>query len=256
MNSFEIFGIIIHWYGVIISLAMLAGIFVASFNSKKRNLAADDILTCAILTIPFAIIGARALFVLCNLSLYSNFWEMIATWNGGMSIFGGVIGGLIGVLIFCKWKKKNLLFVADIIAPSLILGQAIGRWGNFVNQELYGAQITNSSLQWFPFAVNVNGAWYQALFFYESFLNLIGFATLMLILHKSSKKGIVTAVYFMFYGAVRFILEPMRESEFIMTLFNIPLSQALSALIFIIGLVLLIYILVRNAKFKKNNEAV
>lgn len=245
-NTFTIFGATIHWYGVIIALGMLSGILVASYQAKRRALNSDDIFTLSLIVIPFAVIGARILFVLSNLGAYDSLLDMISVWNGGMSILGGVMGGAIGVLAFAFWKNKDFLSIADIAVPALILGQAIGRWGNFVNQEVYGKLITNPAWQWFPFGVLISGQWFHALFFYESMLNLLGFALLFILLQKTNIKGVVMSAYLMYYGLVRFIMEPMREGEFIMRVLGLPISQVLSAVMFLLGLGITILLILRN----------
>lgn len=248
MDSFNLFGLTIHWYGLIIALGMVAGILIASYNARKRGLTSDHVVSMALIVIPFAIVGARALFVLSNLELYSSFGQMIATWNGGLSIIGGVIGGAIGVTIFSVWKKVNFLSLADIAVPSLILGQAIGRWGNYFNQEVYGALIQNPAWQWFPFAVHIGGQWFAALFFYESVLNLIGVGLLLVLLYKFKHKGIVLAGYLFYYGLVRTVLESLRQPEFIMRVFGLPISQVLSAAMCLGGIGLFVWIVIKQKK--------
>ena len=249
-NSFDLFGINIKFYGVIMALSMLVGVIVACKNSKHRNLVPDNIFTLAFLVLPFAIIGARLFYVLGANHPYT-FIEILKIWEGGMSIYGGVIGGAIGIAIFCAVCKKNFFAVGDIACVSLILGQAIGRWGNFFNQEVYGNVVTNSGLQWFPFAVLLNdGTWHYALFFYESIINFAIFAVLLILLKKSNKKGVVTGVYLLSYGLIRFLLEPLRESQYNLMFLGLKLSSLTSAICVLAGIVILVLIYTKSRRGK------
>ena len=170
-----------------------------------------------------------------------------------MSIIGAVIGGAIGVTILCLIKKINFFEIADVLVVVLILAQAIGRWGNYFNQELYGQQILNPAWQFFPFAMNINGVYYEALFFYESMFNLIGFAGLFCLFWFTKDKGLATGTYLAYYGIVRFFLEPRRQAEYILEAGNLPISRILSLVMFIIGVGILIYVIVKKY-YKKNKK--
>ena len=162
----------ISWYGVIIGCGFLVALFVAMQLAKNRGLEPDFVFDLILWIFPLSIVGARVYYVLNDLDSFETFGEMIAVWNGGMAIYGGIIGGVIGLVICCLIKKKNIIASMDMAAPALILAQSIGRWGNFINQEVYGFQVTNKAWQWFPFAVHIteNGLdqWHLATFFYES----------------------------------------------------------------------------------------
>ncbi|MEG1500181.1 MAG: prolipoprotein diacylglyceryl transferase, partial [Clostridia bacterium] len=240
----------IKWYGVIIATSMLIAVLISMKCAKKRGLTSDDIISLALLVIPFSIVFARLYYVIFSGRTYT-FWEIFKVWEGGMAIYGGLIGGAIAIAIFCKWKKKNFLDFADIIVPSLILAQAIGRWGNFANQEAYGLLVTNQSMQWFPFAVFIEaeGAWHLATFFYESLWNLIGFAVLLKVLWSNKSRGIVTASYFVFYGTGRFWIEGLRTDSLFWG--NVRVSQLLSAFLVVAGVVWLTIIIMKNIKTKK-----
>ena len=253
-----VFGVDISWYGVIIGCGFLVAIMFYTKLSEYRGLPDDFAYDLIWWVFPLSIVGARTYYVLCSLEEFSSFYEMIAIWNGGMAIYGGIIGGLIGVIICCLIKKKNIVSAIDVICPPLILAQAIGRWGNFVNQEVYGFEVTNKSLQWFPFAVHIteNGLdqWHLATFFYESFLNLIGFFILVTILRKCKLKGIVASSYLTFYGIVRYFLEGLRIDGYILKIpgTNFAVSQAVSIACVLVGVIWLTIILCINLKKKKN----
>lgn len=180
----------IKFYGLIMALSMLFGIILASKLAKKHGIKSDDIILLALIALPCAVVGARLYY--CFFYEYNySFWELFDLRQGGLAIYGGVIGGLIGVIIFCAIKKnvKILGVICDICVPCLLLGQAIGRWGNFFNQEAYGKLVTNPDWQWFPFAVKIDSfpqdEWHLATFFYESVWNIIGFILIMIVFNKN-----------------------------------------------------------------------
>ncbi len=255
--GFDIFGWHITWYGVIMASAMIIGIVIAYFICKLKKYDTDIPINIAIIVLPLSVIGARLYYVAFN--GVSSFWEVFAIWNGGLAIYGGVIGGFFGILIYSLIKKEKILKICDIAAPALILGQAIGRWGNFINQEAYGGVVTNPKLQWFPFSVLIDrgdGLWHYATFFYESMWNIIGFVILMLLIKYVKPKGIVTAVYFVFYGIGRMLIEGLRTDSLYLWNTNIRVSQALSGLLVVLGIIMIVVILVKENKKGKEKQKV
>ena len=241
-NSFNIFGLDIKFYGLIMALSMLIGIIVATKNSKYRKLNSDNIFTLALIVLPFAVVGARLFYVLGAGRTYTLI-EILKIWEGGMSIYGGVIGGALGIVVFCLIFKKKFLDVGDVAVISLILGQAIGRWGNFFNQEVYGHVVNDSAWQWFPFAVLLDdGTWHYALFFYESLINFAIFALLFFLIRKTKKQGLVTGLYLILYGVIRFILEPLRQEQYNLMLFGVKLSSLTSVVSVVVGIVILVLV--------------
>lgn len=243
----------ISWYGVLIGTGFLVAIAVACDNAKHRGFNSDFVYDLIWWVFPLSIIGARTYYVVCEWDTFATFWDMIKIWEGGLAIYGGIIGGLLGVIICCLIKKKNIVAAMDLAAPSLIIGQAIGRWGNFVNVEVYGFEVTNKAWQWFPFAVKVGNTYHLATFFYESVLNLAGFFLLLAIIRRNKEKGIVVSTYLFFYGIVRICLESLRIPEYILYIkgTNIPVSSVVSAGIILVGAVWLCTILVRKYLAKK-----
>jgi len=137
--AFQLFGQPIYWYGILISIGVLLGILLAMRNARVFGIEQDSLIDFALLAIPLAIIGARLYYVVFKWDLYrENLLDIINIRKGGLAIYGGVIGGILAGVIFTKWKKLDFWNLADICAPSLILGQAIGRWGNYINQEAFG----------------------------------------------------------------------------------------------------------------------
>ena len=181
-----------------------------------------------------------------------------------------MIGGLIGIVIFALIKKnfKLVWTICDICVPCLILGQALGRWGNFFNQEAYGNYISNPSLRWFPFGVFIENCyesgcacggcgtsgWHLATFFYESMWNLIGFAILMIVYYKSNSTGTTTAAYLTWYGLGRMFIEGLRLDSLYVGNTSIRVSQLLSFLIVLTGIAILIWIIIKKIREKRKSD--
>ena len=244
----------IYWYGIIMCLSIIVAILVATMLCKVKKYDTDMPVNIALVVVPAGILSARLFSVLFEKGLdFSDFFNFR---TGGMSIIGAVIGGALALGIYLLIKKPRDLFIYfDVLVVVLILAQAIGRWGNFFNGELYGQVIDSESMfACFPYAVEVDGVFYQALFLYESILNIIGFVALALIFLCSEKRGLPTAMYLIYYGLVRTILESLRQEEYILRLGNIAISRLFSILMIAIGVVLLIIVLIRNRKHEVRNE--
>ncbi len=237
----------IYWYSIFIFLAALSACIVIYLECKKREIDSDIISNIAFSTIVSGIIGARIYYVLFNLDYYmANPIEILEIWNGGLAIHGGMIAGAISVIINCKKYNINVLQMIDIIVVGLILGQAIGRWGNFFNSEAYGAVTTLKHLQnlHLPnFIINgmyILGEYRKPTFLYESILDIIGFIVLLIFRRKKDvKKGQVTGLYFMWYAVIRFLIEGSRADS--LMLGNFKVARIVSIIMFIIGLKLFRY---------------
>lgn len=229
-NLFGIEGWNIAWYGVIIASGMLLGIWLATYRAKKQGLKSDLILDFVLLAVPVAIVCARAYYVVFEWEAYADSpLSAFAIWEGGLAIYGGVLGGLAAAYGFCRYHRFPLMRFLDLAVPSLVLGQAIGRWGNFINQEAFGNPVTNPALQFFPYAVFIDSLqeWHQATFFYESSWNLCLWAAMLLVSRKQPKTGSLVCMYFVFYGLGRLLIEGLRSDS----LYLIPglrVSQLLS----------------------------
>ena len=253
INGFTIFGFEIKFYGIIIACAMLIGVFLSQYLAKKRGVNPDDIIILALIVIPFSILGARAYYCIFSDTNYTfqTFWQIR---NGGLAIYGGIIGGIVAIILFCCIKKdfKLIIKLFDVIAPALILGQAIGRWGNFFNQEAYGTLVTNPNWQWFPFAVKIETyigyEWHLATFFYESLWNIIGFVLLLVVFNKTKQLGTTTGFYLAYYGLGRFWIEGLRTDSLYWG--GLRVSQWLSLALIVIGLGVLVY----NYIIKRKDE--
>ena len=220
--AFEVGSLSVRWYGIFITLAILIGYGVACLNAKKRGISMDFMLELFLWVVPFAIVFARLAYVLfhpADFAVHSvkDIGQIFAIWEGGITILGAIPGGALGAFIACKRNKVRVSTVLDVIAPGLVLGQALGRWGNFANQELYGMAVTNPAYQKFPFAVFIDAenGWFQATFFYEMVLNLIGFAILMCVFYRSKKNLMTFMTYLVWYMVVRAIMEVFRSDAVI-----------------------------------------
>ncbi|MGN1213125.1 MAG: prolipoprotein diacylglyceryl transferase [Christensenellales bacterium] len=271
INGFEIFGVSIKFYGILMALAFIIGLVFAIKFAKQKGYASSLPYDLILIVFPSAIVGARLNYVLFTLDRGWTFLEVLQIWNGGLMIYGGVLFAVGAIAIYCAVKKISFVKILDMLAPCLILGQAIGRWGNFFNQEAYGALITNPSFQWFPFGVYiekshftseatkqvldafgttaVEGAWFNATFFYESMWCLIGFVLLYFIYTKTNKAGLTTASYFVFYGIERFFVEMLRTDS--LYLGPIKISVLISLLLVVSGIVWLAILFAKDYKNKK-----
>ena len=244
VNLFGIQGLNIAWYGVIIASGLLLGIVLGTLRARRRGWSSDLLLDFILLAVPLAIIGARAYYVAFEWEYFSaNPGQIIAINHGGLAIYGAVIGGFLAAFIFSRAAKFPFLKLIDLVIPSLILGQAIGRWGNFVNQEAFGALVTNPNLQFFPLAVYIEslGEWHQATFFYESFCNMILLVVTLLLGRKGVKDGTLLATYFIGYGTARAVIEGLRTDSLYLFA-NIRVSQVLSAVLVLVGILMLVLI--------------
>ena len=243
----------IYWYSVLIIVAVLIGIYASSRVSEKNGVTEEFIMDLVFYLIPISIVGARTYYVIFNFSLFKDdFLSIFKIWEGGLAIYGAVIAAIIFTIFYCHKKKKNVLLVLDTLAPYLILGQAIGRWGNFINKEAHGAMVTLSYFERLPipkFIVDgmyINGNYYIPTFLYESIWCLIGFLILLIIRKKDKFKhlGILVYSYFIWYGIGRFIIEGMRTDSLYIGIFRV--SQIVSIILIIIGIIGIIYLVRRR----------
>lgn len=235
----------IYWYSIFIFLAMVVASTVIYKEFKKRNIDEEFFINLAFNVIIFGVIGARAYYVLFNLDYYlANPIEIFKVWNGGLAIHGGIIAGLLVTMIYCKRHKTYTLKVLDMMVVGLIIGQAIGRWGNFFNGEAYGAVTTAAALQKVglpDFIINgmyIMGEYRQPTFFYESVWCLFGFLAMLIIRkYKYLRKGQLTGFYLIWYGIERFIVEAMRVDS--LMLGPVKIAQIVSIVFIAVGLFLM-----------------
>lgn len=242
-NLFGVEGWNIAWYGVIIAVGMVLGVSLAIYRVRRQYLKEDLIFDFIIIALPVAIICARGYYVIFEWDSYSgDILSIFKIWEGGLAIYVGVLGGLITAILFCHHYKFPLFRFLDLVVPSLVIGQVIGRWGNFVNQEAFGNLVADPSLQFFPYAVYIDalGEWHQATFFYESMWNICLLVVMLIVSRKEPKTGTLTCMYFVFYGLGRFLIEGLRTDS----LYFIPgirVSQVLSLFLICGGILLYVH---------------
>lgn len=229
--AFTIGGFDIRWYGILIAIGIILGIVIAQYNCKWREVDYDNLLNIVLLSLPIGIIGARLYYVVFEFDNYKN--NIISAFNirnGGLAIHGGLIFAIGTALIYTKIKKLNFIKFADVAAPSIILAQALGRWGNFFNQEAHGDAVSYEFIKHFPMFIqkgmNINGMYYNPTFLYESIWNIMVFVLLMIILRKCKRNGMVFFTYIGLYSVGRFIIEGMRTDSLMFG--NIRMAQFVS----------------------------
>lgn len=253
-NYIDVFGFRIYWYAIIISMGLILAFIYALRNRERFGIKEDDLYDGIIFGVPSAIIGARLFYVIFditggNLSNYSNFWDVINIRNGGLAIYGAVIAVVIMIFIFCRIKKIKPGALLDITSIGFSLGQGIGRWGNFINGEVYGVKTD------LPWRMEVNGMIGHPLFLYESIWDIAGFFLLHFFSKSNKKKfeGEVFLSYMAWYGLGRGILEGMRTDEYVLKLGPIPISQLLGFTFAIASVAAIVFI--RNRIKTKEIEA-
>ena len=259
--AFELFGKPIYWYGVIIMLGILAAFIHVMIRSKREGFTYDDVLDMGIFTVLFGVLGARLYYVLTTLDTheYKTFIDVIAIWEGGLAIYGGIIGGGTALVLSALYKKINPLKVMDAAGPGVMLAQAIGRWGNFMNGEAYGYEVPTDSLL-YPFRMGLLSEYthtgsemhfYHPTFLYESLWNLTGFIIICFLYRKKRFNGQVALMYFTWYGFGRMFIEGLRTDSLYVGPFRI--SQVVGAVCFAAGTALIVagLILVSKGKLDK-----
>lgn len=244
--AFEVFGLEIRWYGIIISMGVLAAMSLIYILAKKKNLNYDTIIDAFLITFPISIVGARLYYVAFEYETYHSFMDVINIRNGGMAIHGGVIAALLSGYVFARYKKINFLKYVDIIMPGVILAQAVGRWGNFMNQEAHGGPVSKEFISKFPEFIQkgmlISGTYYHPTFLYESIWDLLVCLILVYILlkRKEAKDGVVLSGYMILYSIGRFFIEGLRTDS--LMFMGLRTAQIVSLLGIILGILLIIYI--------------
>lgn len=249
--SFSIFGLEIHWYAVCILLGVLFAVLAGVREGKKIGIPSEYIYTGVVIVLPCSILGARIWWDLFNLDKIHSFVDVIAIWDGGLAIQGGILAALLSIFIYCRVRKFSFYRILDVVAPGFLIGQIFGRWGNFCNHELYGPVVKNVELfksllpNFITENMYISGAYRHPTFLYESALNLVGLI-LMLVARRKIKKmesGDLIGGYLIWYGMVRIFTEILRgksgANEILMA-GPIPMSILVSVLFIIAGIILLI----------------
>lgn len=271
-TAFTVFGQDIYWYGIFIGLGVILGVLLALHEAKRTGQNPDTYLDFIIYAMIIAIIGARLYYVIFSWDFYSQHPEKIfAIREGGLAIYGGIIGGVLTAIVYSRVKKKNFWVMADTMAPSLILGQMLGRWGNFFNKEAFGGFTDNLFAMRYQLSqvrasdvtpdilqnlVTVNGVDYiqvHPTFLYESMWSLCVFIILLILQRKKKFNGQVCATYFFGYALGRVWIEGLRTDQ--LGIGNVPVSQALSAVLIIASVVLYFYCKKKAAAVPVTEEA-
>jgi len=233
----------IHWYGILIALAVIAAISIAIIEAKRRGQRTEQVFNLALIVIPLGIIGARLYHVIDEWEYYIHNPALIIG-GQGLGIFGAIIGGALGLIVYTKWRKLGTLRWLDITAPGLLLAQAIGRWGNFFNQELYGYPTD------FPWAIYIDPnhrlpnyeafSYFHPLFLYEFLWNLIGFSILMILGRKLRNRlmdGDIFLLYVIYYSVGRFFLEGLKID--VWTIAGVPTARWICGIAIAISIIII-----------------
>ena len=268
--AFSLFGIDVNWYGLIITCGMILAVLYALWHAKIEGVKSDDIIDLALFLIVFGVIGARLYYVIMEFDQYlvtgGSFWKnltgtlynIVAVWNGGLAIYGGIIAGFLAAIVVARRKRLRFSVVADIAGPAVMVGQIIGRWGNFVNVEAFGGA---TDLPWrmgvlysFDGGITfVTEKFVHPTFLYESLWNLAGLILITYLYQKKKFHGQMFLTYMTWYGFGRTLIEGLRaDSLYIGT---IRVSQLVGLLTFILGAVLLIYNFQKVNKQQNNGAA-
>ncbi len=267
--AFSIGDITVKWYGIILTLGIVCAFFYFYLRgTRTEHFKSDHIYDMTLWCVPIAIVGARFMYVITTLDTrdYKSFYDVIAIWNGGIAIYGAIIAGALTVLIYCRVKHLRALKVFDAISPAVMLGQIIGRWGNFVNGECYGWTENVASLPW---RMEVEGAFREEIvdgvtkkiyldcvhptFFYESFWNLIGFLLINLVFYKRKRfNGQIFCLYMGWYGLGRAFIESIRTDSLYITGTRIKASVLIGVLTLIAAIVLYICLSIKNRPSKED----
>ncbi len=258
--AFELVNIPVYWYGLLIASSIILSLILAMRHADRFGLKADDVMDVFIFIIPAMIVFARAYYVVFNWGYYSQDWTLVFnTREGGMAFYGGVIGALLVAILVLRYKKISIPLFVDFLIVYVPMAQAIGRWGNFFNQEAFG---TNTDLPWgmassstIAYLLNVPGVDpfkpVHPTFLYEFLGNMILFAVLLVLRRNRRFDYQVFLSYLLGYGVLRFFVEGIRTDSLMVGSTGIRVSQALSAVMAVVSLILLVYFSIRTRKIRK-----
>ncbi|MBP2078934.1 prolipoprotein diacylglyceryl transferase [Oceanobacillus polygoni] len=240
----------IYWYGIIIAFGAILGVYLATKEANRLGLQKDLLIDFIVFAVPIAIIFARIYYVTFEWERYVGgpWWSVFAIWEGGIAIHGAIIGGVLTAIVFSKVRNVSFWQLADILAPSLILGQAIGRWGNFMNQEAHGGPISQSTYESFhqylpDFIMNqmtIDGVMYHPTFLYESFWNIVVFTLLILMRRYNPLRGEIFLSYAILYSIGRFFIEGLRTDS-LYVFGELRTAQVISIIIITVSIILILY---------------
>ena len=234
----------IRWYAICIVSGLILAVYLSMKEAPRKKIDPDAIIDFILIAFPLAILGARLYYVIFEWGYYSqHLGEIFAIWNGGIAIYGGLLTGALVLYLFSRRRLIAPIDFLDIAAPSVMIAQSIGRWGNFFNQEAYGAAV--KSLNYLPSFIRdqmyIDGSYRQPTFLYESRWNLLGFLLILILRRKPQflRQGEITAFYLIWYGFGRMIIEGMRTDSLMFA--GLRVSQWLSMILILVGLAIIIY---------------
>lgn len=249
--AFDFFGFEVMWYGVLIGFGIILAFILAYKNAKKKGLNFDVLIDAFLVSFPCAIIGARAYYVIFEWNNYKdNIMSVFNIRQGGLAIHGGLIGAFLAAFIYTRIKKINFLAYADLVAPSIILAQAVGRWGNFMNSEAHGDVVSKEFISKFPKFIQdgmyINGQYYNPTFLYESIWDILVCIILVVILYKVKKgyEGVVISSYMILYSIGRFFIEGLRTDS--LMFIGLRMAQLISLAGIILGIIFIFIIVQKN----------
>lgn len=235
----------VYWYSIAIFLGIAVASIVILTETKKQKINQDFMINLIFYGVIFGLLGARLYYVLFNLDYYTKYpIEILEIWNGGMAIHGAIIFGLATIYLYCRKYKAKFLKILDIVVVGFIIGQAIGRWGNFFNAEAYGPIVNSADIDFLPkFIVDgmfINGAYRMPTFLIESIWNIIGFIVLLVVRNNAyTKVGRLTGIYLIWYSAGRLVIEGFRADS--LMLGPIKMAQLASIALIAAGVLILIF---------------
>ena len=261
--AFSLFGIDVNWYGLIITCGMILAVLYALWHAKHEGVKSDDIIDLALALIFCGVIGARLYYVIMEFDQYlvsggtflqnlgGTLYNCIAIWNGGLAIYGGIIAGFLAAMVVARAKRIPFPVIADIAGPAVMVGQIIGRWGNFVNVEAFGAETTLPWRMGVLYSFNdgvsfVSEKFVHPTFIYESLWNLLGLILITYFYKKKKFHGQMFLTYMTWYGFGRMLIEGLRADSLYVG--SIRISQLVGFVTFVVGAVLIIYNLQRVKK--------
>jgi phosphatidylglycerol:prolipoprotein diacylglycerol transferase len=244
--AIRILGLDIRWYGILIATGILLGMIIAKYSCRVKDVDYDTFLNAVLIALPAGIVGARLYYVLFEFSYYwSNPGDIFNIREGGLAIHGGIIFALLAAFIYLRHKKAGFLKTADAAAPSIILAQAIGRWGNFFNQEAHGGPVSYEFIKHFPKFIqqgmDIGGVYYHPTFLYESLWDLCVFAILMILIRKYKKNGFIFFTYIGLYSIGRFFIEGLRTDSLMLGPLRIAQLVSLTGFILWLGAIFFYY---------------
>lgn len=211
--AFTVFGHPVAWYGIIITLGIVMAALYVLYRARQEKVAADDILDLGVYVVLFSVIGARLFYVLTSLDEFDSFLDVFKIWNGGLAIYGAIIAGALTIFLYCRIKKRNFYQFLDMVAPAVMLGQTIGRWGNFMNGEAHGSVTELFCRMGLRYSEYGQAIYYHPTFLYESIWNMTGFILINLLYKRKRYNGQVVLIYLTWYGFGRMFIEQLRTDS-------------------------------------------